>query len=164
MGQLERLREETGCLAPASNWQWPATCGWLRPASYSAYLSQAGPYSGVRRNPATPPHHWTVKGHRINPHGRMRHLRGGAKHWTGQSRCARSGPARSRRCLGLRLCERKGGHLIPGGNKQAVDRLDEPVDTALAEAQNAPKPHPVPLVGLSGNSEMRARFGAPGPT
>ncbi len=23
------------------------------------------------------------------------------------------------------------GHLIPGGNKQAVDRLDEPVDKVL---------------------------------
>ncbi len=58
----------------------------------------------------------------------------------------------------------RGGHLIPGGNKQAVDRLHEPVDTALAEAPNAPKPHPAHLVGLSGNSEMVERFGAPGPT
>lgn len=58
----------------------------------------------------------------------------------------------------------RGGHLIPGGNKQAVDRLDEPVDKALAEAQNAPPPHPAHLVGLSGNSEMVERFGAPGPT
>jgi len=29
------------------------------------------------------------------------------------------------------------GHLVPGSNKQAVDRLDEPVETANAEAESA---------------------------
>jgi integrase len=36
------------------------------------------------------------------------------------------------------------GHLIPGGNKQAVDRLDTPVDKSVSEAESATpaQPHP----------------------
>ena len=42
------------------------------------------------------------------------------------------------------------GHLIPGGNKQAVDRLDEPVNTARFEGQSAtpaqpPRVYPGPV-------------------
>ncbi|MDA2909862.1 hypothetical protein MYX04_02890 [Nitrospiraceae bacterium AH_259_D15_M11_P09] len=32
------------------------------------------------------------------------------------------------------------GHLIPGGNKQAVDRLDAPVDKAHFEGESATQP------------------------
>jgi integrase len=35
------------------------------------------------------------------------------------------------------------GHLIPGGNKQAVDRLDTPVDKSLLEAKSATPAQPV---------------------
>lgn len=34
------------------------------------------------------------------------------------------------------------GHLIPGGNKRAVDRLDSMANNALAERENAPQAHP----------------------
>jgi hypothetical protein len=34
------------------------------------------------------------------------------------------------------------GHLIPGGNKQAVDRLDQPVDKAGSEAESATQTQP----------------------
>ena len=34
------------------------------------------------------------------------------------------------------------GHLIPGGNKQAVDRLDLPVDKPSSEGQSATQPQP----------------------
>jgi integrase len=35
------------------------------------------------------------------------------------------------------------GHLIPGGNKQAVDRLDTPVDKWLVEVQSATPAQPI---------------------
>ena len=35
------------------------------------------------------------------------------------------------------------GHLIPGGNQQAVDRLDSPVDKSACDSQTAPQTHPV---------------------
>lgn len=35
------------------------------------------------------------------------------------------------------------GHLIPGGNQQAVDRLDEPVDKRASEGKTAPQTPPV---------------------
>ena len=38
------------------------------------------------------------------------------------------------------------GYLIPGGNKQAVDRLDEPVDKAHFERESATQPQPLQLV------------------
>ncbi len=38
------------------------------------------------------------------------------------------------------------GHLIPGGNKQAVDRLDEPVDKIAFEDESATQPQPNPAV------------------
>lgn len=34
------------------------------------------------------------------------------------------------------------GHLIPGGNQQAVDRLDSPVDKSARDSQTAPQTHP----------------------
>lgn len=34
------------------------------------------------------------------------------------------------------------GHLIPGGNKQAVDRLDQPVKQTPSEADPAPQAQP----------------------
>jgi len=34
------------------------------------------------------------------------------------------------------------GHLIPGGNKQAVDRLDDPVDKPVSEAESATSAQP----------------------
>ena len=34
------------------------------------------------------------------------------------------------------------GHLIPGGNKQAVDRLDTPVDKSRSEAESATQLQP----------------------
>ncbi len=36
------------------------------------------------------------------------------------------------------------GHLIPGSNKQAVDKLDAPVKTALTEVESAPQADPLP--------------------
>ena len=36
------------------------------------------------------------------------------------------------------------GHLIPGGNKQAVDRLDDPMESRWAEGKTAPQTHPTP--------------------
>ncbi len=38
------------------------------------------------------------------------------------------------------------GHLTPGGNKQAVDRLDEPVDKTAFEDESATQPQPNPAV------------------
>jgi len=38
------------------------------------------------------------------------------------------------------------GHLIPGGNKQAVDRLDTPVDNAVSEAESATSAQPLSAV------------------
>ena len=38
------------------------------------------------------------------------------------------------------------GYLIPGGNKQAVDRLDEPVGKAHFEGESATQPQPNPAV------------------
>lgn len=35
-------------------------------------------------------------------------------------------------------------HLIPGGNKQAVDRLDDPTETMRSEGKTAPQTHPTP--------------------
>lgn len=37
------------------------------------------------------------------------------------------------------------GHLIPGGNKQAVDRLDSALENASPVMGNAPQAHPAPL-------------------
>ena len=34
------------------------------------------------------------------------------------------------------------GHLIPGGNKQAVDRLDETMESRRFEGKTAPQTHP----------------------
>ena len=34
------------------------------------------------------------------------------------------------------------GHLIPGGNKQAVDRLANAVDKAVSKARSATQPQP----------------------
>jgi integrase len=36
------------------------------------------------------------------------------------------------------------GHLIPGGNKQAVDRLDSPVEKFPFESQSATQTQPLP--------------------
>ncbi len=38
------------------------------------------------------------------------------------------------------------GHLIPGGNKQAVDRLDAPVDKPGLEGESATQAQPLQLV------------------
>ncbi len=38
------------------------------------------------------------------------------------------------------------GHLIPGGNKQAVDRLDEPVGKPGLEGESATQAQPLQLV------------------
>ncbi len=45
------------------------------------------------------------------------------------------------------------GHLIPGGNKQAVDRLDEPVDKRHSEAKTAPQAHPQPPEAVTSSAE-----------
>lgn len=45
------------------------------------------------------------------------------------------------------------GHLIPGGNKQAVDRLDTPVEKSLLEAYSATPPQPVPPVDGPASSD-----------
>jgi integrase len=42
------------------------------------------------------------------------------------------------------------GHLIPGGNKQAVDRLDQPVDKAAFEAQSATQAQPALATEIKG--------------
>ncbi len=43
------------------------------------------------------------------------------------------------------------GKLIPGGNKQAVDRLDTPVDKEPFQAENATQAQPIPVGGGSGH-------------
>lgn len=43
------------------------------------------------------------------------------------------------------------GKLIPGGNKQAVDRLDTPVDTGPFQAENATQAQPTPVGGGVGH-------------
>jgi len=40
------------------------------------------------------------------------------------------------------------GHLIPGGNKQAVDRLDGPVEKSLEISQSATQPQPYSFVPI----------------
>jgi integrase len=55
------------------------------------------------------------------------------------------------------------GHLIPGGNKQAVDRLDTPVDKSRPEAESAPQTHPhvrKETVGSSGPTEDQGDGGS----
>ncbi len=39
------------------------------------------------------------------------------------------------------------GHLIPGGNKQAVDRLDGPHEKAVSMGESATQPQPVSVYG-----------------
>lgn len=50
------------------------------------------------------------------------------------------------------------GHLIPGGNKQAVDRLDGAVD----KAESAPQAHPDGISKAGDNTEVIEKSGAPG--
>ncbi len=45
------------------------------------------------------------------------------------------------------------GHLIPGGNKQAVDRLDTPVEKALLEAESATPAQPTQPVVMPASSD-----------
>ena len=45
------------------------------------------------------------------------------------------------------------GHLIPGGNKAAVDRLDGPVDNAGFQKETATPTQPREVDGISGRSE-----------
>src|SRR5215831_12977970 len=45
------------------------------------------------------------------------------------------------------------GHLIPGGNKQAVDRLDAPVDKAVSEADSATSAQPATGVTMPSSSD-----------
>lgn len=52
------------------------------------------------------------------------------------------------------------GHLIPGGNKQAVDRLDGPV----GKSESAPQPHPEGNTAREKTTEALEKIGAPGPT
>ena len=56
------------------------------------------------------------------------------------------------------------GHLIPGGNKQAVDRLDGSVDKASSEAESATQPQPDGMDGREERAEGVERYGAPGRT
>ncbi|MEC4669206.1 MAG: site-specific integrase, partial [Nitrospirota bacterium] len=56
------------------------------------------------------------------------------------------------------------GHLIPGGNKQAVDRLDAPVDKAHFEGESATQPQPALLRDAGKCADVVERFGAPGRT
>ncbi len=56
------------------------------------------------------------------------------------------------------------GHLIPGGNKQAVDRLDGSVDKASSEAESATQPQPDGMDGREERVEGVERYGAPGRT
>ncbi len=51
------------------------------------------------------------------------------------------------------------GHLIPGGNKQAVDRLDTPVDTAVFEAESATSAQP-PRPAIQGGSSKELHYQA----
>jgi len=45
------------------------------------------------------------------------------------------------------------GHLIPGGNKQAVDRLDTPVDKAVFEADSATSAQPATGIIVPASSD-----------
>jgi len=56
------------------------------------------------------------------------------------------------------------GHLIPGGNKQAVDRLDAPVDKAHFEGESATQPQPTLVQGEGECADVVERYGAPGRT
>ena len=56
------------------------------------------------------------------------------------------------------------GHLIPGGNKQAVDRLDGSVDKASSEAESATQPQPAVIRGEGECADVVERYGAPGRT
>jgi len=56
------------------------------------------------------------------------------------------------------------GHLIPGGNKQAVDRLDAPVDKAHFEGESATQAQPTLVRGAGKCADVVERFGAPGRT
>ena len=56
------------------------------------------------------------------------------------------------------------GHLIPGGNKQAVDRLDGPLDKARSGADSAPQTHPVAYARERRCAEAVEAYGAPGRT
>ena len=46
------------------------------------------------------------------------------------------------------------GHLIPGGNKQAVDRLDSTVDNGASEAESATQPQPTGTGGERKRAEL----------
>lgn len=52
------------------------------------------------------------------------------------------------------------GHLIPGGNKQAVDQLDGPVE----KSESAPQPHPRGTEQTEKRAEVLEKIGAPGRT
>ncbi len=56
------------------------------------------------------------------------------------------------------------GHLIPGGNKQAVDRLDAPVEKAHVEGESATQAQPAVRRGEGKCTDVVERFGAPGRT
>src|SRR5262245_52315887 len=45
------------------------------------------------------------------------------------------------------------GHLIPGGNKQAVDRLDAPVDNPVSKAKSATSAQPATNVMVPASSD-----------
>ena len=46
------------------------------------------------------------------------------------------------------------GHLIPGGNKQAVDRLDEPVIKPAVASASATQPQPASAFNAAASSDL----------
>jgi integrase len=54
------------------------------------------------------------------------------------------------------------GHLIPGGNKQAVDRLDSLVRESVSVGQSAPSAHPISPAEIASEPQAVECIGAPG--
>lgn len=103
--------------------------GGRRPARVAR--GQARSYPRVRRNPATPSHHWAIKSRRINPHGREHHVGRNAHHWIGESRRAHRDLLRQAQVLAGRITA-KGRQAIQSALRAIRTSLDRPLAEGLA--------------------------------